>query len=231
MGMKPSGTSMHKLAAQFVTHKRAGAPVSRPQTGRTRLHRTKKAAPLALGVERLVSAHKSSREPFTHSRVRQRLQSVAPASVICSGPLVTMPISPTLYASRDISSIVLKRTWHMVFPVRMLHGDESSGLSGATTIVTLSSARHTGQPSALGQLRCCANRAQRARRRLSALCRPPAPIQGQPSAPSQPWCQADRAQRARRRLSALRHRERHCRPLRARPHKPSRSGSYFGKRL
>ena len=33
----------------------------------------------------------------------------------------------------------------MVFPVRMLHWNESSGLSGATTIVTLSSARHTGQ--------------------------------------------------------------------------------------
>ena len=33
--MKPSGTSLHKLAAQFVKHKRAGAPVCRPQTGRT----------------------------------------------------------------------------------------------------------------------------------------------------------------------------------------------------
>ena len=36
MGMKPSGTSLHKLAAQFVKHKRAGAPVCRPQTGRTK---------------------------------------------------------------------------------------------------------------------------------------------------------------------------------------------------
>ena len=35
--MKPSGTSLHKLAAQFVKHKRAGAPVCRPQTGRTEL--------------------------------------------------------------------------------------------------------------------------------------------------------------------------------------------------
>ena len=34
--MKPSGTSLHKLAAQFVKHKRAGAPVCRPQTGRTK---------------------------------------------------------------------------------------------------------------------------------------------------------------------------------------------------
>ena len=37
MGMKPSGTSLHKLAAQFVKHKRAGAPVCRPQMGRTEL--------------------------------------------------------------------------------------------------------------------------------------------------------------------------------------------------
>jgi len=31
--MEPSGTSLHKLAAQFVKHKRASAPVCRPQTG------------------------------------------------------------------------------------------------------------------------------------------------------------------------------------------------------
>ena len=37
MGMEPSGTYLHKLAAQFVKHKRAGAPVCRPQTGRTEL--------------------------------------------------------------------------------------------------------------------------------------------------------------------------------------------------
>ena len=35
--MKPSGTSLHQLAAQFVKHKRAGAPVCRPQMGRTEL--------------------------------------------------------------------------------------------------------------------------------------------------------------------------------------------------
>ena len=35
--MKPSGTSLHKMAAPFVKHKRAGAPDCRPQMGRTEL--------------------------------------------------------------------------------------------------------------------------------------------------------------------------------------------------
>ena len=56
--MKPSGTSLHKLAAQFVKHKRAGAPVCRPQTGRTELVLHKLGRPvcalsLAQGVWRL----------------------------------------------------------------------------------------------------------------------------------------------------------------------------------
>ena len=56
--MKPSGTSLHKLAAPFVKHKRAGAPVCRPQMGRTELVSHKLGRPvcalsLAQGVWRL----------------------------------------------------------------------------------------------------------------------------------------------------------------------------------
>ena len=133
---KPSGTSRHKLAAQFVKHKRAGAPVCRPQTGRTEFASHKLGRPAcslspAQGGWRLailglggfnVAQSKPCRSPANGPRPTAQLatrdSSREHSSLFCS-------CWPTMCSCQEVCQVVeLGRCWHRQRPmgVRLVQG-------------------------------------------------------------------------------------------------------------
>ena len=130
---KPSGTSRHKLAAQFVKHKRAGAPVCRPQTGRTELVLHKLGRPVCavscprgwrLAILGLgdVAQSKPCRSPANGPRPTAQLatrdSSREHSSLFCS-------CWPTMCSCQEVCQVVeLGRCWHRQRPmgVRLVQG-------------------------------------------------------------------------------------------------------------